>query len=655
MAKIEITKTELVWPGKYKEDGTLKEIPRVNLPFQVIETVNESRATREVKKGAVQESLFDFYEGKEGDTFEDGWKNKLIWGDNLLVMGSLLEKFAGKIDLIYIDPPFFTGVNQLATVFLGEGNTGFEKETSITEDVAYRNAWRDGDPSFMTWIRDRLSLMRDLLKPSGIIFIRFDQYWSHSVKLIADEVFGRKSFQNEITVKRIFKNVTGQGRVSIPLATDTLFLYFRTDQAQFADTLVPREKTRPGFWRHMDDSSGVRRPPERRMFGKVFNPPPGKHFKFSQATIDKKIADGKVRLNPKTGKPEYWVKESSVKPLNSNWTDIPGYSFTTAYPTENSEALLHRVIKVASQPNALVADFFGGSGTTAAVAEQLGRRWITCDVGRFSIHTIRKRLLDIENCRPFEVLNLGKYERQYWQGVTFGGHNNKSLTEKALYEYLAFILKLYDAQPVAGLEYLHGKKNKAMIHIGAVDAPVTIDEIDDAVEECTKLKQAELHVLGWEWEMGLQNLVVSEAQKKGVKLILLQIPLEVMEQQAVDDGDIRFFELAYLRAMIEKQEKLAVQVQLRDFVIPNTELIPDEVRDRVTKWSDYIDYWAVDWDFQNDTFMQGWVAYRTRRDRTLPLISNFHSYEKPGKYQALVKVIDIFGNDTSQLLDVEVK
>ncbi|MDE3258376.1 MAG: site-specific DNA-methyltransferase [Gemmatimonadota bacterium] len=654
MAKIDVTRAELVWPGKYNEDGTLREVPRVNLPFQVIETVNESRATREAKRIDLQASLFDFYEGKEGDTFEDGWKNKLIWGDNLLVMGSLLEKFAGKIDLIYIDPPFFTGVNQLATVFLGEGNTGFEKEASITEDVAYRNAWRDGAPSFMTWIRDRLSLMRDLLKPSGMIFIRFDQYWSHSVKLIADEVFGRDSFQNEIAVKRTFKNVTGQGRVSIPLATDSLFLYFRTDQSRFVNTLVPREKTRPGFWRRMDDSSGVRRPPERRIHGKVFYPPPGKHFKFSQATIDNKIADGKVRLNPKTGKPEYWVEESSVKPLNSNWTDIPGYSFTTAYPTENSEVLLQRVIEVASRPNALVADFFGGSGTTAAVAEKLGRRWITCDVGRFSTHTIRKRLLDIENCRPFEVLNLGKYERQYWQGVTFGGRNDKSPAEKALYEYLAFILKLYGAQPVAGLEHLHGKKGKAMVHIGAVDAPVTIDEIGNAVAECTKLMQDELHVLGWEWEMGLQNLVVTEAQKEGVKLTLLQIPREVMEQQAVGGDDLRFFELAYLKATVEKPQELAVQVRLKDFVIPNSELIPDEMQDKVTKWSDYIDYWAVDWDFRNDTFMQGWVAYRTRKDRTLPLTTDTKDYKRPGRYRALVKVIDIFGNDTSQALDIEV-
>jgi len=120
MAKMEITKTELVWPGKYNEDGTLKEVPRVNLPFQVIETVNESRATREAKKSGIQSTLFDVYEGKEGDTFEEGWKNKLIWGDNLLVMGSLLEKFAGKIDLIYIDPPFATGADFSFTAPIGE-------------------------------------------------------------------------------------------------------------------------------------------------------------------------------------------------------------------------------------------------------------------------------------------------------------------------------------------------------------------------------------------------------------------------------------------------------------------------------------------------------------------------------------------------------
>ena len=238
--------------------------------------------------------------------------------------------------------------------------------------------------------------------------------------------------------------------------------------------------------------------------------------------------------------------------------------------------------------------------------------------------------------------------------MTFGEKKAKPITERALYEYLSFILKLYGAQPVAGMDHLHGKKGKAIVHIGAVDAPVTIGEIESTVEECLKLKQRELHVLGWEWEMGLQNLVVQEAKHKGIKLLLLQIPREVMEQQAADKGDVRFFELAYLDAAIKKPKKRTVEVTLKDFVIPNAELIPDEVRSKVRKWSDYIDYWAVDWDFRNDTFMQGWVTYRTRKDRMLALASDPHTYGKPGRYRVLVKVIDIFGNDTSQGYDVKV-
>src|SRR6202035_993666 len=166
-------------------------------------------------------------------------------------------------------------------------------------------------------------------------------------------------------------------------------------------------------------------------------------------------------------------------------------------------------------------------------------------------HVARKRLLGVEKCRPFEVLNLGRYERQFWQGVTFGGTKSKPLIEQALYEYLAFILKLYGAQPLAGMAHLHGKKSKAMVHIGAVDAPVTISEIDAAVDECAKLKQSELHVLGWEWEMGLYDLMVEAAKKKGMKLLLLIIPREVMEQPAAARGDVRFFELAYLEAEIK--------------------------------------------------------------------------------------------------------
>ena len=181
MAKIEVTKTELVWPGKYNEDGTRKEVARVSLPFQVIESVNASRATREAEKKR-QPTLFDIYQGKEGDTFEEGWKNKLIWGDNLLVMGSLLEKFAGKVDLIYIDPPFGTGSDfsqkylidndgiRLASV---NEQADLEKEASIIEEVTYRDTWGRGLDSYMQMIRDRLYVMHELLSDIGTIYISY--------------------------------------------------------------------------------------------------------------------------------------------------------------------------------------------------------------------------------------------------------------------------------------------------------------------------------------------------------------------------------------------------------------------------------------------------------------------------------------------------
>jgi DNA modification methylase len=625
MAKIEITKTELVWPGKYNEDGTLKEVPRVSLPFQVIETVNESRATREAKKGGVQGGLFDVYEGKEGDTFEAGWRNKLIWGDNLLVMGSLLEKFAGKIDLIYIDPPFATGADFSFTAPIGDSGQEVFKDQSLIEEKAYRDTWGKGIASYIETMRARIHLMRDLLSARGSIYVHCDWRVNSHLRLILDEVFGEENFQREI------------------VWDISVLSGFKTKAHNWVrghDTILFYSKNAPDV---------------------LFNKQSTEHRPEYIARFNKVDKDGRKYFDGR-GERRYLdeVLEKG-KAIGDVWNDImsfqqiPTSQERLGYDTQKPEALLERIVRASSDEGSIVADFFCGSGTTLAVAEKLGRRWIGCDLGRWGIHVTRKRLLGIENCKPFEVLNLGKYERQYWQGVTFGEAKDKPLAERALYEYLAFILKLYGAQPVAGMAHLHGKKGKAMIHIGAVDAPVTIAEIDAAVDECARLKQGELHVLGWEWEMGLYDLMVEAAKKKGVKLLLLQIPREVMESQAAAKGDVRFFELAYLEAEIKQAKKLTAQVALKDFVIPNTELIPEDVRSKVKKWSDYIDYWAVDWDFRNDTFMQGWVAYRTRKERTLPLSSDAHAYEKPGKYRILVKVIDIFGNDTSQAFDVEVK
>lgn len=247
---------------------------------------------------------------------------------------------------------------------------------------------------------------------------------------------------------------------------------------------------------------------------------------------------------------------------------------------------------------------------------------------------------------------MGQYERKYWQGVSFGDEKPTEQSAAAVVAYVRFILDLYHAQPVAGI-HVHGKKGAALVHVGAVDAPVTIREVNEAVAEVATLGQKELHVLGWEWEMGLHDPLAQQVQRSHhVKLRLLNIPREVMERQAVDRGDVRFFDLAHLEAEIEpdKHGKRRVRVKLVNFVVPDTELISDEVHAKITKWSDYVDYWAVDWDFRNDTFMNQWQTYRTRANRKLTLESDAHEYTEPGRYQVLVKVVDIFGNDTSRLL-----
>ena len=678
MPKIDITKTELVWPGKYIDDGTLKEVPRVSLPFQVIETVNESRATREAKKGGVQGSLFEFYEGKEGETFEEGWKNKLIWGDNLLVMGSLLEKFSGKIDLIYIDPPFATGSDFTFVAEIGDSSIRLDKEASVIEEKAYRDTWGRGLVSYMQMMRERLTLIRSLISKKGNLVVHVAPSVSPYLRLLLDEIFGIDNYRNEIVVHRpITKNLQRQFKVisALPQGHDVLLWYSTHPSTRVPNLLVPYDApSSDGYWHRF--WSGADRPSMRyellsetpthgqwkwkkeRALRAVLN-----YERFCEERGTRMLVEfwrdtGKILefiRKSSTGTVENWFPPSHDKIGDTVWDDVKAYENRKDYATQKHEQLLTRVIEWLSEPSDLVADFFCGSGTTLKVAEELGRRWIGCDLGRWGIHITRKRLLSIEDCNPFDVLNLGKYERQYWQDMTFGEKKSRSMTEREIFEYLLFILRLYGAQPVAGMNHLHGKKGKSMVHIGAVDAPVTISEIDSATEECIRVKRKELHVLGWEWEMGLQDLIVQEARNKGVRLVLLQIPREVMEQQAADKGDVRFFELAYLDAAIRKPKRLTAEVTLRDFVISNPELIPDDVRSKVDKWSDYIDYWAVDWDFRNDTFMQGWVAYRTRKDRSLPLTSDPHTYSKRGKHRILVKVIDIFGNDTSQIFDVGVK
>lgn len=610
----EINKTELVWPGKYDADGNLVQTPRVSLPFQVIERVNETRATREAKK-AEGLTLFDVWSGEnEGTTFEDGWRNKLVWGENSLVMSSLLETVSGKIRLVYIDPPFDVGTDFSFNLVIGDNE--FNKEASVIEEVAYRDTWGNGINSYSTMMLDRLKLIKELMATDAYIVVHVDWHVGHLVRLLLDEVFGSDHFVNEIIWH--YYNKYSAATAVFPRAHDNLYVYKKGTPGPINQIREMREQPVKQLVR--ENVGGVLKN-KRNAAGEL---------EYREAT-DKKVDD-------------VW-RIPALQPASAEWT---------GYQTQKHHDLLERVITAFSAPGDLVADFFVGSGTTAVVAERLKRRWVASDLGRFAIHTTRKRLLGIDKCKPFEVLNLGRYERQVWSSAHFGDDTDGD-GKISLLEYIAFVLKLYGAEPLAGSSVLHGRKGESYVHVASVSNPVTIAEIEGAVLECKQLGGSTVHVLGWEWEMGLHDPIVGSAKKLGVKLVLRQIPREVMESEAARKGQVKFFELAYISAEIAATKSgLEYVCTLNDFSTPNADLIPEEVRKQIKKWSDYVDYWAVDWTYQNDTFIHGFVTYRTRQDRKLVLKSDAHKYDKPGKYQVMVKVIDVFGNDSSKIIEVTV-
>lgn len=616
MPNINISRPELVWLGKYDENGNRVENHGTALPFQVIETIQEGRATR--APGRVGD-LFGFSTKQD----ESNWHNKLIWGDNLLVLASLLEEYAGKVDLIYIDPPFATGSDFSYKVLVGDDDDPVPgKEPSLIEEKAYRDTWGSGFDSYLAMMAPRLQLLRGLLSETGSIFVHVDVHIGPYIKIMLDEIFGKENFQNEIAWY-YYNKMHDSRKKLLPKAFDQILYYVKSKQSVFTYNSLTEDR-----------DVAVKQLKRVKSAGKMINA---------------RDEDGNIIYQEKLTRTVDTVwRIRCLQPANKQeWVH---------YDTQKPVDLIERVLAVGSKPGDLVLDCFCGSGTSLVAAEKNGRRWIGCDLGKFAIHTTRKRLLGIPDCKPFEVLNLGKYERKYWQGLTFGDTPQEP-DRAAISAYIGFILDLYKAQSLAGA-HLHGKKGKALIHVGAVDAPVTINQVNDALAECATLGQKELHILGWEWEMGMNDPIIKHAQAEyGISLRLLNIPREVMEKRAVECGDIRFFDLAYLKADVvaDPKVKRTIRVELNDFVIPDTDLFPEEVRDKICKWSDYIDYWAVDWDFRHDTFMNQWQTYRTRTQRKLDLVSDTHTFENPGTYRILIKVVDIFGNDTNRLLEWEVK
>ncbi len=700
---------ELVWNGK------TNEISNIVLPFQVIEQIDEPRIEKPEDE-PYRNELFDL-RGRQ----KTGWTNKLIWGDNKLILSSLkngpmreeIEKNGG-IKLIYIDPPFDVGADFSMNIEIGEEI--FTKEPTVLEELAYRDTWGKGADSFLAMIYERLVLMHDLLADDGSIYVHCDWRLNSYIRLILNEIFG-DCFKGEIIWK---KDAVGKGAKKQakhwPKTFDNIICYAKNTESIF--NFIPSELT------------------EKQLNEFRYSDPDGRKFKrttlgdYSEASIREMESKGLIYISASGQKyKKYYLDEYTIQ-LDSIWTDVPGFGVATSsqeileYPTQKPEKLLERIINASSNEGDIVADFFCGSGTTLAVAEKLGRKWIGCDLGKFAIHTTRKRLIGVQremkksgkDFRAFEVLNLGKYERAHYIGVNMNlreEERQKQLEQKEK-DFISLILRAYKAEPVENLKCFHGKKAGRLVSIGPVNLPVTRLFAEEIILECREKRISRVDILAFEFEMGLFPNIQEEAKNKGIDLALKYIPRDVFDKRAVERDQVVFNDVNYIEVTPhvkpadrrKKESTGAISIALTDFSvfysqdsISNASARLDNGKNKIVvengkivkvskdkegivsnevltkKWSDWIDYWSVDFNFESKReivrvknqatgqeeeiwtgdfiFENEWQSFRTKKDRNLELETPYHECPA-GRYKVAVKVVDIFGNDTMRIIEVGV-
>jgi len=631
--------TELIWEGKYK-DGKKATPIRISLPFQTIETVNESAQQRQ--------KTLDFFAADPATVYIREWRNRLIWGDKKYVLPSLLPEFAGKVSLIYIDPPFNVGADFSFTATIPDNpetdedeSAQFVKEPNIIEQKAYRDTWGKGLDSYMQWFYETCLLLKELLTEDGSIYVHLDWHVGHYAKIVLDEVFGYENFRNNI----VWCYKTRQfSRKYWNRKHDDILFYSKSDKWIFnwESVMSPLSESTIKKYRLTDDDGR-----KYRLSGRGIKGSPIKSAKDVDQKWEITNPELVVRDYLREGYPpeDWWiidiVNQAAIERVD--------------YATQKPEAILEKIIKASSNEGDIILDCFCGSGTTSATAEKLNRRWIACDLGRFAIHTTRKRLLGIENVKPFIVQNLGKYERQQWMLSEFDNPEDRIHQEKA---YKHFIIELYHAKPLIGYSWIHGSKAGRMVHIGSVDAPVAVEDIKSTIKEFWQLigkeKSAQtngIDFLGWDFAFNINETAQQFAAENKIDVTFKKIPREVLEKKAVEQGDIKFYELASL-SINTKVENKKLSVTLDNFIIPPDD-VPQEIQGKITHWSQWIDYWAVDWNYRDDTFHNEWQSYRTKQNPKIDLTVG-HIYDKTGKYTVLVKVIDILGNDTTKVLHIDI-
>ena len=689
---------ELVWNGK------TNEVCNIVLPFQTIEHVDEPRAEKP-QDTTSQMALFD----ARGRQLK-GWTNKLIWGDNKLVLSSLKNgplreeiEAQGGLKLIYIDPPFDVGADFSMGIEVG-GDTLTKKPNilikrpNILEEIAYRDTWGKGADSFIAMIYERMILMRDLLAEDGSIYVHCDWRVNSHIRMVLDEVLGNSLIQNEIVWH--YSGWNKKLSSSYEKRNDTIYFYSKSMSPLFNSYFAP--------YASREEYLKTRKQ-------KVYTDDDGREYTLD--TREGGTRKTKIYLEESLARGKVVDSVWNIDKLNNSAKESLGY------PTQKPEVLLERIIKASSNEGDLVADFFCGSGTTAAVAEKQGRKWICSDLGKFSIHTTRKRMIAVQrqlkaegkNYRAFEILNLGKYERQHFIGVNPNlreEEQQNQLQEKEA-AFLDLILNAYRAEKVENFTAFHGKKAGRLVAVGPVNLPVTRLFVEEIILECRKNHITKVDILGFEFEMGLFPNVLDEARSKGIDIAPKYIPAEVFDKRAVERNQVVFHDVSFIEVKPHimagrKGRPATVAVELTDFSVFYSQdsiaqaeealgkkqlgskvvveegqivkLIKDKQgvfrRERLTNhWTDWIDYWSVDFDFESKRelirvknpetgvpeeqwtgdfiFENEWQSFRTKKDRSLELKSVAHECQ-PGRHKIAVKVVDIFGNDTMTIVEVGV-
>lgn len=730
---------ELVWNGK------TSEVCNVVLPFQVIEQVDEPRAEKP-EDTALQAGLFD----ERGRQLK-GWTNKLIWGDNKLILSSLKNgplreeiEAQGGLKLIYIDPPFDVGADFSMDVEIGEET--FTKKPSIIEEIAYRDTWGKGADSFIAMLYERVILIHDLLASDGSLYLHMGPKVSYYIRAMLDEVFST-SVSGQITWQRTSSHGDSKWWGVI---NDDILYYTKSPNfiwnspkrpftKEYIDSHYAMKDTVTG--RRFAASSLTAAGTRQGQTGKPwrgFDPNTLKrHWGKLPSDLDKLDAEGRIYWPKKEDgwpREKLYLDERTGVAVPNLWDDIyPVNSQAkedTRYETQKPEALLERIIGASSNPGDLVADFFCGSGTTAAVAERLGRKWVCSDLGKFAVHTTRKRLIDVQreaksagnNYRAFEILNLGKYERQHYVGVNENLREAEQAAQLAKKEadFLDLILKAYRAEKTSGFATFHGKKAGRLVSVGPVNLPVTRLYVEEVIAECRQKRVTRVDILGFEFEMGLFPNVLQDASTKGIDIAPKYIPRDVFDKRAVEKNQVVFHDVSYIE-VTPRFDGNKVAVELTDFnvfysqdsvkqaeeslkdkaskiVVDNGQIVKVSkdakgiiTRQRLTQsWKDWIDYWAVDFDFESKKeiirkavspevnpslagmepdqlglesyeevwtgdyiFENEWQSFRTKRDRSLEFTSVYKECV-PGRRKIAVKVVDIFGNDTMTIVEVTI-